>query len=37
MSRKPERRPVAMAFEKESISIPRADMQPLHVVRDSVK
>lgn len=37
MSRKPERRPVAMAFERESISIPMADIQPLHLVSDSVK
>jgi hypothetical protein len=37
MSRKPERRPVAMAFERESISIPVVDIQPLHLVSDSVK
>lgn len=37
MSKKPERRSVAMAFERESISIPLANIQPLHLVSDSVK
>jgi hypothetical protein len=37
MSRKPERRPVSMAFERESISIPIAHIQPLHLVNEGVK
>jgi hypothetical protein len=37
MSRKPERRPVSMAFERESISIPIANIQPLHLVNEGVK
>lgn len=37
MSKKPERRSVAMAFERESISIPITNIQPLHLVTDSVK
>lgn len=37
MSNKPERRSVAMAFERESISVPLANIQPLHLVSDSVK
>ena len=37
MPRKPERRPVSMAFERESISIPIANIQPLHLVNDGVK
>lgn len=37
MSKKPERRSVTMAFERESISIPLTNIQPLHLVSDSVK
>lgn len=37
MSRKPERRSVTMAFERESVSIPIANIQPLHLVNDGVK
>lgn len=37
MSKKPERRSVTMAFERESISIPLINIQPLHLVSDSVK
>ncbi|WP_371420447.1 plasmid partitioning protein RepB C-terminal domain-containing protein [Tardiphaga sp.] len=36
-ARKSERRPVAMAFERESVSIPMVNIQPLHLVSDSVK
>jgi RepB plasmid partitioning protein/ParB-like nuclease domain len=37
MSKKPDRRPVAMAFERESISIAIGNIQPLRLVNDGVK
>jgi RepB plasmid partitioning protein/ParB-like nuclease family protein len=37
MPKKPDRRPVAMAFERESISIPIGNIQPLRLVNDGVK
>lgn len=35
--KKSERRSVAMAFERESVSVPLVNIQPLHLVSDSVK
>lgn len=37
MSKRTESRSVAMAFERESVSIPLVNIQPLHLVSDSVK
>jgi hypothetical protein len=37
MAKKPDRRPVAMAFERESISIPIEHIQPLRLVNGGIK
>lgn len=37
MVKKPDRRPVAMAFERESVSIAIENIRPLRIVNDAIK